>query len=280
MVARKKKAVAKRGGTGIVNLRKKLGEISKLQEERLKGGEGGNWISMQDGEFVHGDEILGQPMPVVVLDDRFVHAYYPEAYDEDKPQSPICYAIAKEEEDLAPHEECEEPQAEKCEDCEFNEYGTDARGKGKACRNVIRIAVTPAGKISSENEVALMNVPPTSMKAYRGHVRKNNASTGLPSMGYITELSTAPLGKGKIGHKLVPSFVEELSDDELETVFGLYEGCQEDIEVTFMKQEEVEERAASRRPARSKKRVSKKAPARKKTTARRTAKKKTAKRKY
>lgn len=273
-MATRKKSLAKRGGRSMVDIRKKMQDMAKQQEERLKGSEG-NFISIQDGQFVHGDEVLPQPMPVVILDQRHVNAYYPEAYDADKRQSPICYAISNDPDELAPHEDCEDPQAETCAQCWANEYKSDDRGKGKACRNTIRIAVTPSEKMSASSEVALMSIPPTSLKIYRGYVKRYNNVTGLPSMGYATELSTEPLGGGKIGHKLKPEFVQELDDAELEAAYALFEQCQEDLEVQFMKADDVEETKPARRKA-TKKRVAKKAPAKKKTT----AKKKTPRRRF
>ena len=260
------KKIAKRKGTSPANIRTKLKQIAKKQEERLSS-EGGSFISMQDGEFVYGEDIIPQPMPVIILDYRYVNAYYADDYDPDVRQTPACFAINSERDELAPHPDCEDPQADTCKACEWNKYNTAERGKGKACRNTVRTALTPADKITAANEVAMLSFPPTSLKSFNGYIRKTINVSELPSFGYITELSTEALGNKRAGHKIVPSFVDELDDEQLAITYGLYEECQEDIEAPFQPAEEDEAPKPTRRKA-AKKKVAKKKAAKKKTARR------------
>ena len=128
---------------------------------------------------------------VVILDTAYEHAFYgdyndgnPEgwAYDPNTPKSPSCYAFGRVESELAPVQEGEgAPDAvvhTECATCPLNEWGSDPEGgKGKACKNVRRLAVIDAGALASGNPEAVraatvmyVKLPVTSGKLFSAHV--------------------------------------------------------------------------------------------------------------
>lgn len=100
---------------------------------------GGNWISSRNGRFAFQGEVLREPLLVVVLDHAHDNAYYTGAFDPDSPRAPDCWAIHRNEQDLAPDDSVPHKQSSKCADCWANAFRSDARQKGKACKTTRRL---------------------------------------------------------------------------------------------------------------------------------------------
>lgn len=135
----------------------------------------------------------------IVIDYIFENDFYDfGAYDPDSPQPPVCFAYAEPAgedvlENMAPHAESEKPQHTGCKGCQWNEYGTakDQHGnaaKGKACKNIRRLAIIPFDVMLDANgnmnknldeivarikraEVSMMKLPVTSTTAWASYVR-------------------------------------------------------------------------------------------------------------
>lgn len=119
------------------------------------------------------------PLQIVVLDWRNFNRYYTKPYDPQNPAPPDCFAIAKDLNDLAPHEEAQDPQASDCASCPMNEFGSAPNGRGKACRNTVRLAIAPTNA-DETCEPWLLNVAPTSLKAWTSFVSQLHAIGKLP----------------------------------------------------------------------------------------------------
>ncbi len=157
---------------------------------------GGTTISIKDKQFSFRGQALDDPLRVVILDYAFINAFYDAIYDPEHPTAPACFAVAKIEAELAPHEQAPKPQCETvCKDCPHDEFGTDQRGKGKACKNTRKLAVLVLtgdeldAKTVEAAEVAYINVPPASLKNFRGYVKKLTDGLSLPTFAAITEIS-------------------------------------------------------------------------------------------
>lgn len=125
----------------IVNIQERLRAIvARGRQQMAKLPEASN-ISFNNGEIKVGDRIIGAAMRVIALHPQFVRSYYADLYDPDNVVPPNCYSY----DNAGPHAEAEDKQSDSCITCKWNEWGSDSRGKGKACREGLRVAFLPAG---------------------------------------------------------------------------------------------------------------------------------------
>lgn len=146
-----------------------------------------------------GQAVAGNKLDVVIIDSMYENALYEGNYDPDNPQSPVCFAFAHDEEDLRPHEKSEKPQSDTCANCAQNEWGTADRGRGKACKNIRRLAMVSAAPLEAEaitaSEVAFMKLPVTSVKNWINHVNTLAAIDKRPPFAVVTTIGTVPDAK-------------------------------------------------------------------------------------
>lgn len=156
----------------------------------------------------------GNQMAVVILDTTFENVYYEGSYDAKNPQPPICFAQARKDVDLVPHDtvvERGQAQAEACEGCPMNEWGSADTGRGKACKNQRRLVVIPAGSFAKNGdftpiedpahfakaEAAFLKVPVTSVKGYAAYVKQIAITLRRPPFAVITRVSVVPDAKSQ-----------------------------------------------------------------------------------
>jgi hypothetical protein len=212
-------AVMKKGGAlakkGVMDLAK----YAKEDAARLPSG-GGNTISIKGKNFSAQGATLEEPLKLVIVDYSFENALYDSKFDPDNPQPPVCFAVAKTNDELAPHDNSPSPQSEKCKGCGQNQFGTADTGRGKACKNNIRLAVlsTNVKKFDAnavdKAEIFSMRLPPTSVKNFRGFLRQITEGLQLPLFSVITSLSFDEEAATPV---VVFQFEEEIGDRKLLT---------------------------------------------------------------
>jgi hypothetical protein len=161
-------------------------------------GTGGSWLSLKGGLLAYGgNQLPGNKIEVIVVDAVHENQYFTEKYDPDSPASPACYAFGRKEEgrklEMAPHENAPDKQSEACNGCEFNEWASADKGRGKACKEVRRLALILADGLDTPSavadaEVVYLKVPVTSVKAWGGYVQQI-AALGRPPFAVVTEIS-------------------------------------------------------------------------------------------
>lgn len=199
---------------------------------------GGMFITTRGGVLSFGEEELpGNQMVVVVLDSVRENTFYTEKFDADNMVPPKCYAFSRGKEDPAPHESMQshpyfEPQHEECSGCQWNEFGSAATGRGKACQNRRRLAVIPAGYYSKKKgsrdfdlhlitdldhyktaDIAYFKVPVTSVRDWSKYVTGLSASIHRPPVAVITRVWIEPHPKFQISthFELIEELPEELA---------------------------------------------------------------------
>lgn len=161
------------------------------------GGGGVESISTKGGKFTFNGAVLSQPLAVIILDVVRENAYYEGEYDADEVKPPRCFAIARvekpgDDEQMAPPADLKTKESERCASCWANEFGSAERGKGKACKNRLRLAVLPAGDVEPEvlvrQDPALLRVPPTSIKHFSKYAKQLSGAMKKPPFAVVTEL--------------------------------------------------------------------------------------------
>ncbi len=160
-------------------------QINQPSANRLSINENGDWVGA-DGI------VLGPEIDLVVIDFISANRYYPRPYNPKNPEPPVCFAFGRILHEMAPEESAPEKQATACKDCQWNEYKSDARGVGKACKNTREIAVITHDQWElpvEEQKIMTYSVPPTAIKSFDGAVSYALNTYSMPPIKVILRAS-------------------------------------------------------------------------------------------
>jgi hypothetical protein len=202
------------------------------KQSAVAGAATGGWpfLSFKGGMIHRGDTELDNPTDVIVLDGVFENNYFEEEYDPGNPVPPICWAIGADEEKLAPPADLPTKQAVSCSVCKWNAFGSDDRGKGKACKNSRRVAVLPADALSDlkllrETEGVRLRIPVMSLRFWSKFVQAITGGFQRPLWMLRTRLSVTLDPKAQFLVKFQP--LEWINNEEqLEILEKRYEEVQ------------------------------------------------------
>jgi hypothetical protein len=136
------------GGFPVISIKGKVFHITRGDEKTLvtKGDEGEPAASLE--------------AIIVAVNPNKSKVFYDSGYEEGSVAKPTCYS----NDGLSPAADAENPQAKKCAVCPHNQWGsriTDNGGKGKACGDSMRLAISPPDQL---NDPMLIRVPAASLK--------------------------------------------------------------------------------------------------------------------
>jgi len=178
-------------------------ELAKYAAKTVKMEESvqtGNRISTRGGKLAyHGVPLRDNKVTVIVLAALIENAYYEGPYDPDNPRAPSCFAFSEDGENMEPHDKSHDKQSEACDGCPHNEWGSADRGRGKACKNIRRLALLSCENVTAqaveEGEIATLSVSVTSVKGWSAYARAL-ALNGAAPWAWQTEISLErPEGK-------------------------------------------------------------------------------------
>jgi len=146
------------------------------------------FIKASKGKLVLGDTKVTE-LRAVFLDAVYENGYYAGTYDPNESSPPDCFAIGRDEGQMAPAEGAPKPQSETCGECPMNVFGSAAVGKGKACKNRRRLALILEEDMHDipNARILFLRTPPTSGGAWATYVKKL-ASAGRPTYATVTTL--------------------------------------------------------------------------------------------
>jgi hypothetical protein len=147
---------------------------------------------------------------VVILSAIPENQYYISAYNPNQPAVPVCYAFGTPdaddpEADMAPSDDVADKQGDedgRCAHCWANKMGSADVGRGKACKNIYRVAVITEDALESAEdlrnaEVRMLNVPVMSVKNLTKYINKLNDDMSRPPEAVITLLKVVPDAKSQ-----------------------------------------------------------------------------------
>jgi hypothetical protein len=237
-------------GTNIINYKQKLREQAE-QAVKQEVVAGGTMLSTRGGVLTYGEETLpGNQACVIILDSVKENTYYgANKFDPDAPSPPICYAFGRGpvgEDEMAPHESMQvdlnyfKPQHDSCTGCQWNEWGSADKGRGKACQNRRRLALIPAGFYEAKRgsrdlvlqmftapadfktaEIAHIKLPVLSVKNYGNYLDQLLSTVQLPAHGVFTRMYLENDAQAQF--KVCFEFLEEVPDDLLEVIMARHE---------------------------------------------------------
>ena len=156
----KKKAVAKRqGSTDLATIKEQIAAEASSVNDSLGAASGNKIRTTLSKEFVMPDGARGRdPLRLVIVDFSSQNHYYEEEYEEGNPKPPSCFSLSKPASlngritGLSPSDNVtdrmdldEDGNGVGCDACPMNQFGSDSRGRGKACKNIRRLVVVPEG---------------------------------------------------------------------------------------------------------------------------------------
>lgn len=252
----------KKQSTAMISMQEEMAkELANVENTVTIGGGNTIKVDQKNGEYFEIPE-LGQaesPMSVVIVDYVTQHKYWGGRYDPNNVVPPDCFAIGKNVKELKPSANSPEAQADACNGCPMNEFGSN--GNGKACKNTRVLAVLPPDADSSAAIMKLV-VSPSGLKAFDNYVAGLAAKLKTLPIGVVTDVSIVPTKSQ--GYTL--AFGNPRPNENLETDFGRRDEAQmilnQEPDLSHAGGEEVVA-APKRRTTR------KKAPVRRKTAARR-----------
>ena len=166
-------SAVKQGGFPVVSIKGKVFHIQRGDERTL--------ITKPDS-----DDEPAASIEVVILSSNpnKSKVYYESGYEQGSTAKPTCYS----NDGVGPAADAEDPQSKKCATCPHNQWGsriTDNGGKGKACGDSMRLAISPAGQI---NDPMLLRVPAATLKVL-GQYGAQLAKRGVEPKHVITKIS-------------------------------------------------------------------------------------------
>jgi len=159
---------------------------------------GWSFIGTRGAKFRMGQEELGEELQVVVLGAMRENVYYEGKFDQDNPTGPVCFALdtAYDEATMAPPAELKTKQHPTCVGCEQNAWGSSDVGRGKACKNTVRLVLLNwcDGDLAQleKSEGARLRVPVTSVKDWSSYVAKIDKGARRPIFTALTKIGIHP----------------------------------------------------------------------------------------
>jgi hypothetical protein len=154
----------------------------------------------------------GNAIEVVLLVGTVWHKFYEGRYDPNNIVNPSCFAIGADEDAvMAPHENVAEPRSDACASCPNFQWGSDpGGGRGKACKETRRLVLIPATALESPEavaaaELALVDIPVTSVRNYGHFVNTLAATVHRPMYAVVTKLATVPDPKTQFKLTFMPT---------------------------------------------------------------------------
>lgn len=257
--------------TAIANYDEELAKLAGASATLTETGGGGRFFSTRAGVLQYDDAPLpGNQMCVIIGAWCLENVYYEDAFDPDNRTPPTCFAFCKnpdEKDEMAPPEIVDKEdvftrQSDQCEGCPQNEWGSAAKGRGKACSNRRRLALIPAGTYrpvgrgggfeldiidDAEHfrtaEEAYLKVPVMSGKGFDAYVRDVADQLKRPLFAVYTRvfLTPDPKSQFKVNFELIEPVDNELIPTLLERYRKLHDGI--DFPYTPFQEEEAEEPA-------------------------------------
>lgn len=151
---------------------------------RLGNLGGGDIVRTKNSVFIFPDgKEIPDEMDAVILDYVFVNEMYEGRYDPKKISPPICAAKGQDADYMIPFDEAPKKQADSCNVCPNNQWGSD--GKGKACKNGVWLALLEANATDSSS-IYILKLAPTALAGFKKYASQTISALNSPLFGVVT----------------------------------------------------------------------------------------------
>lgn len=157
------------------------------------------FLGTRGGIFRAGDEVLPSRLRVVIMGAVRENNYYEDEYDPEVLVPPTCFAVGgvgRGDDGLAPPADLQARAASACAACPQNVFGSDAGRSGKACKNVVRLALLPADDLHPDRLKravgARLRVPVTSVRLFNAYASMLTRGQIRPLFTVVTDVVIEP----------------------------------------------------------------------------------------
>ena len=175
---------------------------------------------------IDGKKVEGNKISLAVIDYAIEKTYYEQdEYDANSHVTPVCYALrpagAEGDKGMRPHAAAPKKQAESCDACPHNVFGSAIKGRGKRCKDNRKLFVL-AGVTDPEQmksiEVRQISIPPASLRNWGQYLKSlpDVTETGHISSVYTVIEPVVP--PGAMGYQLTFRFGGRLPEALFEAV--------------------------------------------------------------
>lgn len=144
-------------------------------------------------------------LDIVIVDFAYFNAYYESAFDPNNIVPPNCFSLAIEPRGATPSENSPDKQADACQGCWANEFGSN--GKGKACQNRVLIACLPTDA-KEDTPFVILDISPTAIKGFSSYLTSVARGGKMPHE-VVTHVECNPATKHDVA---IFELSEELED--------------------------------------------------------------------
>ncbi len=192
----------------LMNIDEELARIAAETSESLVATKG-SYISTKGQIFTLPDSTPLSAVECIVVDFLRVNALMPP-YNPKVHANPKCWALGRNDANLAPDDSVPDPKSALCATCEMNKFGSATNGgNGKACSNRYRLAIVPPNA-TTDSEIWLINVPPTSLTAWTTYLKKAEMSHG--HAGFCRVVTKITLDPNVTYPKLIFKAISDVED--------------------------------------------------------------------
>jgi len=168
--------------------------------------------------------VAGNAMEVVIIGAAHRSTLYMKPYNSDVMEAPSCFAASADGVNLTPHESVQPPMSPSCKSCKYYQFESirlinpDSTRKSKACKETRRLVVLPANQLTGAQDVlsaelAVLDVPVTSIPNYAKLVNVISTTLGRPAWAVVTRVAVQPHLKNQLEITFTP--VRHAGGDEI-----------------------------------------------------------------
>lgn len=179
----------KKANTNLVDIKAQLAAQVAALAERTAPATGSAVRITQDKKFKFPDGTEDTKFSAVIVDFTTTRKFYPGAFDPNNITPPACFAISQQPKGMIPSVNSPEKQAESCDTCPNNQWGS--AGAGKACKEGRKLAILPPleeGEDPAQLPIWTMEISPTGIKPFDGFVSSTAKMFGVPPVGVIADV--------------------------------------------------------------------------------------------
>lgn len=249
-------ATRRKKSTAVANWDEQLAAQAEVAAGMEANTGTGSFFSFKGGVLSFNDNPLpDNEVAVIIVDHVLENVFYEGAYDPEDPSGPTCFAFGRSETEMGPHDKvlaAGQGVCDDCENCPNNEWGSADTGRGKACRNVRRLAVIPAGELDDGSfdafedpehfesaAIAFMKLPVTSVKGYAAFVKQIASAMRRPPHGIFTKVKVVPDAKSQF--KVTFEALGQVPNELMQAVMNRHEEAKGVIEFPYDLDSEREE---------------------------------------
>lgn len=127
----------------------------------------GDSIKVDNKQFKLPNGDVSDLLTGIIVDFVYYNAYYEGAFDPNNIVPPNCFALHPEPTGGVPSANSPDKQEDSCQACWANQFGS--AGKGKACRNAIKVALLPPDA-EEDTPLMILNVSATALKPFSAYL--------------------------------------------------------------------------------------------------------------